>query len=35
MDPLAYIVFGIFILLVVAAIILPKLFDDSSGQPID
>lgn len=35
MDPLAYIVFGIFLLLIVAAIVGPKLFDDSTGQPID
>lgn len=35
MDPLAYIVFGIFALLIVAAVVLPKLFDDGSGQPIE
>ncbi len=33
MDPLAYIVFGIFILLILAAIVLPHVIDDGSGQP--
>ncbi len=33
MDPLAYIVFGTFLLLVIAAIVLPRFFDDGSSQP--